>query len=207
MKMTLLISVFIALQCISLASSVPVARQRRQLPCTHPLRISVPELFTHCNSAPCTYGGWSSWERIPRNETTVPQSQCPSGKAYTEERTRPTTGSGCNQPVRETRRICKHDVIVSTYSLATLVLIIPTINTLPGLPTRDELLILALGLGGSGNNYDPINRPPPPDPPGPLKPSTLSVAFCVNCRPRPVDSRRCPSNGRNGQICSHIPGK
>jgi hypothetical protein len=26
----------------------------------------------------------------------------------TEERTRPTTGSGCNQTVRETRKICKY---------------------------------------------------------------------------------------------------
>ena len=28
-----------------------------------------------------------------------------------------------------------------------------------GLPSREELLILALGLGGSGNNYEAIDRP------------------------------------------------
>ena len=108
MKTNLLVGVFITLQCILFASSVLIARQRRQLPCTHPLRISVPELFSHCDSTPCTYGSWSLWQRVPGNVTIVPQSQCPSGKAYTEERTRPTTGSGCNEPTRETRRICEH---------------------------------------------------------------------------------------------------
>ena len=82
----------------------------------HPLRLSAPELFTHCNSNPCTYGSWSSWERVSGGEIGVPQSQCESGKAYTEERTRPTTGSGCNQIVKETRKICKH--IIYNYYLA-----------------------------------------------------------------------------------------
>ena len=113
MKAVHLLGLFIIVQqCILLALSVPVAqhrRRRQQLPCTHPLRLSAPELFTHCSSTPgCTYGSWSSWERVSGNETSVPQSQCESGKAYTEQRTRPTTGSGCNQPVREIRRICKH---------------------------------------------------------------------------------------------------
>ena len=109
MKTILLLVILMTVQCILLALSVPTVRQRRALPCTHPLRISAPELFTHCSSAPCTYGSWSSWERVLGNVTSVPQSQCPSGKAYTEERTRPTTGSGCNQLTRETRRICNHD--------------------------------------------------------------------------------------------------
>ena len=106
MKTILSISVFITLQCILLASSVPITRQRRQLPCTHPLRLSVPEFFAHCDSAPCTYGDWSSWYRVYGNVTSVSSSLCPSGKAYTEERTRPVTGSGCDEPVRETQRIC-----------------------------------------------------------------------------------------------------
>ena len=114
MKAIHLLGLFITVQqCILLASSVPIAqhRRRRQLPCTHPLRLSAPEYFTHCSSTPCTYGSWSSWERVSGSETNVPQSQCESGRAYTEERTRSTTGSGCNQPVRETRRICKHTIL------------------------------------------------------------------------------------------------
>ena len=105
-----LIGICIVLHCtLLLTSSVPTVQcQRRQLPCTHPLRLSAPELFTHCSSATCTYSSWSSWERVSGSETSVAQSQCQSGQAYTEERTRSATGSGCNQPVKETRRICKH---------------------------------------------------------------------------------------------------
>ena len=112
MKAIHLLGIFIILQqCILLTLSVSIAqhRRRRQLPCTHPLRLSAPELFTHCSSNPCTYGSWSSWERVSGSETNVPQSQCESGRAYTEERTRSTTGSGCNQPVREKQRKRKHN--------------------------------------------------------------------------------------------------
>ena len=98
------VTVLITLQCIILALAVPIARQRRQLPCTHTLRLSVPELFTHCDS--CTYGDWSSWQGISGNITNISKSLCPSGKTYTEERTRTATGSSCNEPVRETQRIC-----------------------------------------------------------------------------------------------------
>ena len=112
MKTIFLICVFITLQNIMLASSVQTAQQRRQLPCTHPLHLSAPELFTHCSSAPCTYGNWSSWERVIGNVTIVSQSLCPSGKAYTEECTRPTTGGGCDQPVRETQRTCNYTPIL-----------------------------------------------------------------------------------------------
>ena len=74
-----------------------------------------------------------------------------------------------------------------------------------GMPSREELLIFALGLGGSGNNYDPINRPSRPGPVGPVV-----VPACVSCRPRittvTVDNRRCPGSG-SGRICSHIPGE
>jgi hypothetical protein len=73
-----------------------------------------------------------------------------------------------------------------------------------GLPSREELLILALGLGGSGNNYAPIDRS------GSFRPDSIVIQpSCVGCgRPGPsiVDNRRCPHNGRNGQICSNIPG-
>ena len=70
-----------------------------------------------------------------------------------------------------------------------------------GLPSREELLIFALGLGGSGNNYDPINRPS-----GPVGPAPAIVLSCIGCGRPIIDNRRCPHNGRNGQICSHIPG-
>jgi hypothetical protein len=113
MKTILCISIFVIVhaQCILFASSVPslTKRQKRQLPCNHPLRLSLPEYFTHCDKTPCTYGSWSLWKRVPgQNFTSVSQSLCQTGKAYIEERFRPTTGSGCDQPVRETRRICEH---------------------------------------------------------------------------------------------------
>ena len=121
-------------------------------------------------------------------------TQCPSGRVYTEERTRPTTGSGCNEPARETRRICEYK-IMSTHLHDYSCLTLSYFNS-PGLPTQEELLIIALELGGSGNNYDRIV--PPTRPP-------TSGLFVWGIRPRP-DNRRCPHNGRNGQICSHIPG-
>ena len=73
-----------------------------------------------------------------------------------------------------------------------------------GVPSREDLLILALGLGGSGNNYNPIDRPKSDS-----RPDSL-ILSCAGCGGPPgpgvVDNRRCPHNGRNGQICSHIPG-
>ena len=106
MKILIFLCGCIVLQCMpGLVSSAP--RQRRQLPCTHPLRISLPDLFTHCNSIPCTYGTWSSWERVSGSVTNVSRSVCSSGKSYTEQRTRVATGSGCNDPLRETQSICE----------------------------------------------------------------------------------------------------
>ena len=82
-------------------------RERRQLPCTHPLRIAHPQLFAHCSSV-CIYTSWSSWNRLPRSVASVPTTQCPSGKTYTEEHTRTGTGSGCTGPLRQTRIICEY---------------------------------------------------------------------------------------------------
>ena len=54
-----------------------------------------------------------------------------------------------------------------------------------GSPTQEERLILGLGLGGSGNNYNPVNNKPQASPPrlsvaavpqGPVGPPGLSVA-------------------------------
>ena len=67
-----------------------------------------------------------------------------------------------------------------------------------GLPTQEELLIIALGLGGSGNNYDRIT-PPTQRPPGRFWGwNSRGIAT--------TDNRHCPHNGRNGRICNHIPG-
>lgn len=97
--------------CILLVLQLPttysVTKERRKLPCTHPLRIRVPSLFTHCNSIPCKYGKWSSWVKTPNSVVSVPVSQCPSAKAYKEERTRTSVGRGCTEPLRETQSICE----------------------------------------------------------------------------------------------------
>ena len=92
-----------------LPASLAVPRPKRQLPCTHPLRLSAPELFTHCdNASGCTYGMWSSWARVSGSVTAVPKSMCSSGKSYTEQRTRLATGSGCDESaLMETQDICK----------------------------------------------------------------------------------------------------
>ena len=92
--------------------SYSATKERRQLPCTHPLRISAPSLFIHCNSATiqCKYNKWSSWVKIPNSVVSVPVSQCPSTKAYKEERTRTiSVGSGCTEPLRETQSICEFE--------------------------------------------------------------------------------------------------
>ena len=81
-------------------------RDRRQLPCDHPLRISVPSLFAHCGSA-CTYTSWSEWRKVPNSVVSVPVSQCSIGRAYSEERTRTPMGSSCMGSLRETQSICE----------------------------------------------------------------------------------------------------
>lgn len=81
-------------------------RERRQLPCNHLLRIARPGLFKHCNSV-CKYTTWSSWWKVPNSIKSVPANKCPSGEAYTEERTRTVVGNGCTEPLREEQNICE----------------------------------------------------------------------------------------------------
>ncbi len=80
-----------------------------QIPCDHPLRISAPQLFTHCNGAnTCTYSAYSDWQTDSSSaEQTVSTSQCPSGKTYQEIRRRTSTaGTSCTD-LTQTRRVCK----------------------------------------------------------------------------------------------------
>lgn len=88
-----------------------------------------------------------------------------------------------------------------------------------GLPSKEELLIIALGLGGSGNNYDPLNPttsdvvlpfvisgivagPQVPQGPGPQGPQVPPGNKIITS-----NSKFCPQYGTTGQICDHIPGK
>ena len=87
-------------------SSADRERRQVQIPCNHPLRIARPGLFAHCDSV-CAYSTWSSWTKVPNSVVSVPPGKCPSGEAYTEERTRTATGNGCTEAVRETQAICK----------------------------------------------------------------------------------------------------
>ncbi len=84
------------------ATALPQSPQL--LPCDSLLRLIFPHLFTHCSD--CSYTEWSDWEKVQYN---VPTSQCPSGKAFIEQRTRAiSSGIGCIEPLTETKRaVCK----------------------------------------------------------------------------------------------------
>ena len=100
-----MVIVVLFLAVATLSTATPV-RNRRQLPCNHPLRISAPELFTHC-VAPCVYSEWGDWKDVPGSIQSAPTSQCASGQTYTQRRTRRAIGStsGCNE-LTETRKVC-----------------------------------------------------------------------------------------------------
>ena len=48
-----------------------------------------------------------AWQVVQNSLVSVPTSQCSSGQAYTERRTRAGIGSGCTEPTSETQRVCK----------------------------------------------------------------------------------------------------
>ena len=83
-----------------------------------------------------------------------------------------------------------------------------------GLPTQEDRLILALGLGGSGNDYRPVGVPAPPrillrpnPPPGSFHGIMQATDPPRNPRTKRQSSSRCPQHGTNGRICHNLPGK
>ena len=74
-----------------------------QLNCDSLLRNIYPQLFTHCD---CSYSQWSEWKFVPNSIVDVATSQCSTGQAYSESRTRSAVGEGCISET-ETRVICK----------------------------------------------------------------------------------------------------
>ena len=55
--------------------------------------------------------------KIPNSVVSIPVSQCPSEKAYKEERTRNiSVGSGCTEPLRETQSICEFEGYLTFFS-------------------------------------------------------------------------------------------
>ncbi len=69
------------------------------LPCDSQLRLIFPHLFRHCSD--CSYTEWSAWEMV---EYDAPTSQCPSGKAFVERRTRAiSSGEACTEPLTENK--------------------------------------------------------------------------------------------------------
>ena len=79
-------------------------RFRRQFLCNHPLRLSLPQHFTHCDTV-CLYSDWGEWEMVPGTTRSVAESQCKSREVYTERRTRTSIGSNCNDNT-ESRQVC-----------------------------------------------------------------------------------------------------
>ena len=73
------------------------------LDCESNLRLLYPDWFAHCD---CSYSDWSEWQFVEGSAVDVPKSQCNSGQAYNESRTRSAIGDGCNSAETETRVIC-----------------------------------------------------------------------------------------------------
>ena len=73
------------------------------LDCESNLKLLYPEWFAHCN---CSYSDWSEWQLVEESVVDVPTSQCDSGQAYSESRTRSALGDGCNLETQK-RMICK----------------------------------------------------------------------------------------------------
>ena len=75
-----------------------------QLPCNSQLRLlpNFQHLFGHCQ---CSYSEWSEWTAV--STSTVPTSQCPSGRALREERAQVIlSGENCDEK-SEDRTVCK----------------------------------------------------------------------------------------------------
>ena len=194
--------------------------QTAALPCDHPLRISAPQYFSHCDSV-CTYSDWSEWLAIPNS--VAPSSQCPTKEAYQERRKRGVLGKSiadCTE-TSETRQVCECVVLNKNVMVNTLIIV-------TGLPDQEDRLILALGLGGSKQDFNPIGSPGPVSPAGPQGPSGPSgpkgpsgpvgqPGLKPSSGPSPITAPsripgvhgpglRCPHNNRIGQICSHLTG-
>ncbi len=177
-----------------------------QLPCTHPLRISAPQLFPHCNGAnTCTYSAYSDWQTDSSSaERTVSTSQCPSGKMYQEIRRRTSAGGTLCTDLTQTRRVCKSCLIYSTsYIIIKQLLILSAdiiIIYITGAPDQEDKLIIALGLGGSDQDLKAVNKPSIP-----LRPTTFSRFWRKPIKPiKPL--KKCPENNNVGQICHHLTG-
>ena len=103
----LVAGVFCALIVIVVPKPVSHGQQRRQIPCNHPLRLTMPDLFTHCETL-CAYSDWTSWELIQHNVSTT---KCYSGRRYVQQRTRTTLSvvgdsADCSE-LSETRTLCE----------------------------------------------------------------------------------------------------
>ena len=94
-KVTVFIALFTVMELILPAVS--------QLPCNSQLRNIRPELFQHCK---CSYSQWSSWKITEK----VVSTNCTSGKAFKQIRTRHGLQDSCAQQ-NETKHICKNDYL------------------------------------------------------------------------------------------------
>ena len=72
-----------------------------------------------------------------------------------------------------------------------------------GLPSQEDLLILTLGLGGSGNNYNPIKKSIVSQG---ITNNLGNIQFAFDLIPDDSESK-CPHLGTNGRICRNIPGE
>ena len=105
--MTLKLLVLIFFILLQKGHSAP----KRQLDCDSYLRYVYPEYFTHCDSEQadqpvCSYSEWSEWETVNNSTVDVPTSQCGSGHAYNESRTRSAPSPEC-PPESETHHVCE----------------------------------------------------------------------------------------------------
>ena len=89
---------------VLIIACVFLATCRQQFPCNHHLRHNAM-FFEHCE---CRYSDWTEWA-IPENAITVavPANQCPSEKAWPEERWQKVISGYQCEHKREERHICK----------------------------------------------------------------------------------------------------
>ena len=112
-KMTwTLILWIVALASVSELRQADAATPPALLDCTSQIRLFYPELFRHCTTA-CQYSEWSDWEMVAGSTANVATSQCPSGEAYTETRSRSSSAYayhilGCTDTT-QSRQICKYN--------------------------------------------------------------------------------------------------
>lgn len=166
-----------------------------QLSCDSQLRLlpQFSHLFTHCD---CTYREWGEW--IIQHTEDVPVSQCPSGKAITEQRWKLVASGDCN-PLTEIRTVCKWLLnAISPQTLWSFYCPVLYFSMYAGEPELIDQLILSLGLGSSGRHITPELKS------APYYTLVLDDFISSDINATSTASRYARSNCEASLICNHV---